>query len=196
LGWALLAGVLAVVALAGFWIVLFQLVKMPGNTSRFSSLPLATLISALAMASLSGAVTEEAGFRGYFQGTLERYTSAPFAILIAALAMIPEHASTQGFVWPTILFYLVFDAMMGSMAYLTRSILPGTAIHFVGLMTFFGLIWPNDRARARVLEAGTDIWFFIHLCQALIFAVLSLWAFRHLAKASVRWFPRKTENTA
>src|SRR5579872_5802281 len=29
--WAFLAGALAIVALAGYWIVLFQLVKMPGN---------------------------------------------------------------------------------------------------------------------------------------------------------------------
>jgi len=180
--WALLAGLLGVVALSGLWIVLFQLVKMPGNSSNFSGVPEVTLVCSLVMAALSGAITEEAGFRGYFQGTLERYISAPAAIALAALAMIPEHASTQGFVWSTIVFYLIFDVTMGTIAFLARSILPGIVIHFIGLMVFFGLIWPNDRARVPVALHGAGPWFWIHLSQAIVFALLSFGALLQLAR--------------
>jgi membrane protease YdiL (CAAX protease family) len=178
---ALAAGLLSLVSLSGFWIVLVQVARMPGNASNFSSLPTVTLVSALAMAALSGALTEEAGFRGYFQGTLERYLPAPLAIFAAALLMVPEHASTQGFVWPTILFYLVVDTMLGLMAYFTRSISPGVLVHAAGLAMFFGFIWPHDKMRGSVWANGADAWFFIHAGQAVLFGLFAVLAFRRLA---------------
>jgi membrane protease YdiL (CAAX protease family) len=178
---ALTAGLLGLVALAGFWIVLFELVKVPGNSADFSHLPVATLIAALTMAALVGAVFEEAGFRGYFQGTLERYLPGPVAITICAVAMAPEHAATQGFVWPTMLFYLLVDIMLGFSAYLTKSILPGIAVHAIGLLIFFGVVWPGDKARTLIWQHGPDAWFWLHAGQALVFAALSVWMFRRLA---------------
>lgn len=79
----------------------------------------------LIMASLVSSLPEEAGFRGYFQGSLERWLSSPVAILGVAVVMAPEYALTQGFVWPTLVFYLFVDIMLGTMAYITRSIVPG-----------------------------------------------------------------------
>src|SRR6185312_16972952 len=108
------AGVLCLVSLSGLWIVLFQLVKAPGNSfGDVSHYPSATVIVSLVVAAVSGAVFEEAGFRGYFQGTLEKYLPGPLAIFVCALVMAPEHAQTQGFVWTTVLFYLVSDVMLG-----------------------------------------------------------------------------------
>ena len=89
---------------------------------------------------------------------------------------------TQGFVWPTVLFYILVDLMLGTTAYLSNSILPGVATHTIGLLAFFGLVWPHDAARHMVAEGGADAWFWIHVAQAIIFAVLALLAFRHLAK--------------
>ena len=94
--WALIAGLLWVVFLAGFWIVLEQLVAVPGNKlPDFSALPTVTIIATLVLASASGAVSEEAGFRGYFQGALERAGIGPAAILCTALLMAPIHALTR-----------------------------------------------------------------------------------------------------
>ncbi len=179
---ALTAGVLCIVALAGLWIVLFELVKVPGNGADFSKLPPATVAASLAMAALVGAVFEEAGFRGYFQGTLERYLPGPAAILVCAAVMAPEHALTQGFVWPTMLFYLLVDVMLGFSAYLTQSILPGVAIHAIGLLTFFGIVWPGDRARTPIWQHGPDGWFWLHAGQAALFGALGLWLFVRLAR--------------
>jgi membrane protease YdiL (CAAX protease family) len=180
--WALIAGLLWVVFLAGFWIVLGQLVAVPGNKlPDFSTLPLVTVIATLVMACTSGAVSEEAGFRGYFQGSLERSGVGAAAILCTALLMAPIHALTQGFVWPTLLFYLLVDAMLGALAYFTKSILPGVVVHAVGLFTFFGVIWPRDKDRLPIWQSGADFWFWIHIIQTVFFAVLSLVALRHLA---------------
>ena len=63
---------LAIVALVGYWIVLFQLVKIPARVlPNYSGSPLLTVTLVLVMASLVSSLAEEVGFRGYFQGILE-----------------------------------------------------------------------------------------------------------------------------
>ena len=179
---ALVAGACALAALTGLWIVLFQTGLMRGNTlPDFSRYPTVTVVGVLVMASLVGALAEEAGFRGYFQVALERALSAPAAIVIAALALTPGHGATQGFAWPTILFYLLVDLMLGVTAYLCNSVWPGVVIHASGLLIFFAFIWPFDRLRPLVRNAPTDGWFWVHAVQAAVFAVLALLVFRRLA---------------
>ena len=185
LAWSLAAGALSIAALTGLWIVLFQLAKAPGNAlPDYSKYPPLTVALVLIMASLVGAVTEEAGFRGYLQGFLEREFGGRAAIVATSLMMAPGHALTQGFVWSTMLFYLFVDAMFGVTAYLTDSIVPGIAIHAAGLLTFFALIWPYDPGRLRVAEAGADGWFWAHVAQAAVFAGLAALAFRRVAGIS------------
>jgi membrane protease YdiL (CAAX protease family) len=170
---ALLAGGLSIVALAGLWIVLFQLAHVNENLlPDFSPYPQVTVALLTVMASVVAAVAEEIGFRGYFQGALEERLRPSAAILVAALVIAPAHALTQGFVWPTVLFYLCVDLTFGTMAYLTRSIWPGIVVHAVGLWIFFTLVWPRS---------GVDPWFWLHLAQAFVFSLLAIGAFRRLA---------------
>jgi membrane protease YdiL (CAAX protease family) len=180
---ATLAGGLSVISLAGLWIVMFRLVRIQGNAvPDFSKYPLVTTIAFLGMAALVSSVAEEAGFRGYFQGTLELNLSGRGAVLIAALLIAPAHGLTQGFKWPTVLFYLLVDIMLGTSAYLTKSILPGVAVHTFGLALFFGFIWPLDRGRETIWQGGTDPWFWIHVAQTAVFGALGIMAFVHLAR--------------
>ena len=72
--------------------------------------------------------------------------------------------------------------MLGVMAYLTKSILPGIVVHAIGLLTFFTLVWPNDAARRLTVKDGVDIWLWIHIAQTVIFAALAIMAFKRLAK--------------
>jgi hypothetical protein len=134
------------------------------------------------MASISGAISEEAGFRGYFQGALERRGLGPAAIFVAALVMAPEHALTQGFVWPTILFYLFVDGMLGALAFVTKSIRPGIVVHAIGLLVFFTVVWPHDRDRTLIWQRGADAWFWVHVSQTLVFAALAILSLGHLAR--------------
>jgi hypothetical protein len=164
------------------WVALFALALTMLAGGVWSAL----VVAVIGMASLVAAVAEEAGFRGYLQGILEQKVSGPLAILITALAIAPGHGSTQGFAWPTILFYLCVDAMLGTMAYLTSSILPGIVIHAAGLVVFFSLIWPNDPTRQLIESSGTDLWFWIHFAQTIIFAGLAILAFQQLARITKR----------
>jgi membrane protease YdiL (CAAX protease family) len=181
--WAVAAGLLGVVALAGFWVVLHRLVATHGNPlPDFSKLPPATVLASLAMAAISGGVSEEAGFRGYFQGALERRGLGALAILVTALIMAPIHALTQGFVWPTILFYLLVDGVLGALAYATGSVRPGVIVHATGLFVFFTLVWPQDTHRQLVWTGGADAAFWISLAQTVVFAALGALAFARLLR--------------
>jgi membrane protease YdiL (CAAX protease family) len=183
LTWALIAGACSLVSLSGLWIVLFRAVRIAGNpVPDFSKYPLVSVILILTMASLVSSVAEETGFRGYFQSILESRVSPAAAISIQALVLAPGHGSTQGFAWPTLLFYFLVDTMLGTTAYLTNSILPGIAIHAVGIAAFFTLIWPYDHERIPLAQSGLDRWFWIHAVQVVVFGALAIVAYARLAK--------------
>jgi membrane protease YdiL (CAAX protease family) len=182
--WAIAAGLFGIVALSGFWIVLHALVHTPSNplANVIAQYPLLTIVVAFAMASISGGVSEEAGFRGYFQGTLEKRGLGWGAVVVTALVMSPVHAQTQGFVWPNMLFYLLVDGMLGALAYLTKSIRPGVVVHAIGLFVFFMFVWPRDATRPMYAATSDHAGFWIHVGVTVVFAILSLAAFIRLAR--------------
>lgn len=185
--WAMAAGVLSIVALIGYWIVLFQLVKIPARVlPNFSGYPLLTVTLVLVMASLVSSLAEEVGFRGYFQGILEQKVSGPAAIVIAALLIAPAHGLTQGFVWPILLWYFFVDVMFGAMAYFTESILPSIVVHSIGLLIFFTLVWPYDTQRRLVWETGVNTEFWLNIALAIVFSALAILAFSQLARVTRR----------
>jgi len=183
--WALAAGALAIASLTGLWIVLVRIVSVPPHAlPDFSRYPATTVALALVMSSAVGAVTEEAGFRGYFQGALESRFGAIAAIAITALVMAPVHALSQGFVWPVLVFYVTVDVMLGAMAALCRSILPGIVVHAAGLFVFFEAIWPHDAERLPLRLSGGDADFWLDVCQAAICAALAFAAFFRLRRVA------------
>lgn len=184
--WALVAGVLSVVALAGYWIVLLRLVKMlPNALPDVSSYPGMTVALMTLMGSLVAPFMEEAGFRGYFQVALECEFRGPVAVMVSSLVFALAHY-THGILWPKLLVYFLAGIAFGVTAYLTNSTLPAILPHMIGDLMFFTLVWPHDAARLLVLESGTDNWFWIHVAQAIVFTMLAVWAFQRLARVSSR----------
>jgi membrane protease YdiL (CAAX protease family) len=182
-GWSALAGSLSVVAFAGFWIVMSQLVSMPGNAlPDFSRYPMFTVVSMIIMGSVAAPLTEEPAFRGYCQVILERHFTGPIAVALSSALFALAHGPTQGFLWPKLLFYFLVGVAFGTTAYLTNSILPAIPGHVIGLLIFFTVIWPHDAARRVIWDSGTDIWFWLHAAQAIISAAFAFWAFRRLAR--------------
>jgi hypothetical protein len=185
-GWNLLAGAFSIAALSGTWIVLFQLVRMSPNVlPDISDYPFLTVALVLATASLAAPLSEEAAFRGYFQVPLEGQFSAPAAVVMSSILFALAHG-IHGFFWPKLLVYFLVGLGFGTTAYLSNSILPGIAVHILGDVTFFTLVWPYDAGRRLVWEDGADAWFWIHVAQAVLFTVLAIFAFRGLAGAARR----------
>jgi membrane protease YdiL (CAAX protease family) len=182
--WALIAGLLSVVALAGYWIVFFRLVKMqPNAIPDTSSYPRLTVALMILMGSMVAPFMEEASIRGYLQVALEHEFRGPVAVMISSVVFVVAHLA-HGFVWPKLLFYFLVGIAFGATAYLTNSTLPAILPHAIGDITFFTLIWPHDATRRLISEGGTDNLFWIHVGQAVIFTVLSVWAFARLATVS------------
>jgi membrane protease YdiL (CAAX protease family) len=182
--WSFLAGVLSVVALAGLWIVLFRLVRMPTNAlPDVSSYPRLTVALVIMMGSLVSPFMEEAAFRGYFQVVLEREFRSVVAVTLSSLVFSVAHF-VHGMYWPKLLVYFLVGVAFGATAYITKSTLPAILPHIVGDLTFFTMVWPRDAARQLVSESGTDSWFWIHAAQTVVFAILAIWAFARLAKES------------
>jgi len=183
--WAQAAGGLSLVALAGYWIVLSQLVKMPGNAvPDFSHYPLLTVVLTIGMASLAAPLTEEPAFRGYCQVILEKQFRAPTAVIISSILFSLVHRPTQGFLWPKLLVYFLVGVMVGTTACLANSIVPNIPVHFFGLLMFFTLVWPRDATRGLLAENGADAWFWIHRAQTVVFTVLAILASVRLAQAA------------
>lgn len=182
--WATIAGLLSVVALAGYWIVFFGLVKMQPNViPDTSAYPRLTVALMILMASMVAPLMEEASIRGYLQVALEREFNGPVAVVLSSVVFMIAHFA-HGLVWPKLLFYSLVGLVFGATAYLTNSTLPAILPHAIGDITFFTLIWPHDASRKLIFETGTDNFFWIHVAQAILFTALALWAFGRLATAS------------
>jgi membrane protease YdiL (CAAX protease family) len=186
LAWTLIAGLLSITALAGYWIVMFQLVKMsPNALADVPRYPWLTTLLLLVMASLVSPITEESAFRGYCQVILEREFSGPVAVLISSILFALAHL-THGFFWPKLLVYFLVGVAFAVPAYLTKSIIPSIPVHIIADMVFFALVWPHDATRRLVWEGGADQWFWIHVAQAIFFTALAIPAFIRLARIVAR----------
>ena len=179
--WSAIAGVLAMIALAGCWIVFFQLVPMtPNAIPDLVKYPLFVV-----MASLVSPIVEEAAFRGYCQVILEREFTGVIAVGGSSVFFALAHL-THGLFWPKLLVYFLVGAAFGATAYLTNSTLPALPVHIFGDLLFFILVWPHDATRRLVSEGGADMWFWLHAAQAIVFGTLAIFAFVRLAKIARR----------
>jgi membrane protease YdiL (CAAX protease family) len=184
---ALVAGGLALVALAGLWIVLVEVTGNGGNPTEamLNGYPPLFVGLGVAMGSLVSPLSEEASFRGYAQVVLERRYPAPVAIVISSLFFAAWHGPTQGFFWSKLLFFFAVGVVFGAIAYLTNSTLPAIPVHIAGDLLFFIAIWPQD-AHRHLLRDGVDASFWLAAMQLAVFAVLSGFAFWTLARITRR----------
>jgi len=183
-GWSAIAGLLAVVALAGLWITLFQLFPTQPNPlipTNFTSSPL--FVAAITVgASLLAPITEESAVRGYLQSVLEPNFTPSIAITLSSVIFALAHA-TQGLVWPKLFFYFFVGVAFGALAYVNQSILPVIPVHIAGDLIFLTFVWPNDKSRVPVSQFGADTWFWVHFAQTMAFGALSIVAFSRIREA-------------
>jgi membrane protease YdiL (CAAX protease family) len=183
-GWSAVAGVLAVLSLAGFWIVMFRIIPMHANPllpGRFNSSSL-FMAAVLAGASLLAPIVEESAVRGYLQNVLERDFSAVTAVVLSSVVFSLAHV-TQGLVWPKLVFYFLVGIAFGALALLNDSILPVIPVHIAGDLIFFLFVWPHDQTRTLIWQSGSDLWFWVHVVQTVGFTVVSFIAFRLIRPA-------------
>jgi hypothetical protein len=180
--WSFVAGGLSLIALAGLWMVLAQLVRMPGSVlPRMVNVPNPVAAAALVTGAAISPICEQIAIWGYGQVMLRRVFTRASAIILTALifAVLPH----PPFGVPLLLkigFFFVVGLVFSVTAELTGSIGPNLPVHVLGLLMFFTVIWPRDPERAMVRIAGVDRWFVLHMIQAVVFGSLAVWAFTRL----------------
>jgi len=183
---AVLAGCLAVVALTSLWILVAQVIRMPGNVlPAMGTLPWPIVALAVAMGALISPICEQAGIWGYGQMMLRREFGVSTAIVLSALVFaIAPHPPFHVPLLPKIAFFFLTGLTFSLLAERTNSILPGLTVHILGLLAFFTLIWPSDPGRRLLKDGGADVWFFAHVAQVVFFALLAIIAFSRLRQVS------------
>lgn len=185
--WSAGAGIFAIGALAGVWIVFARLFSMPPNPllpGNFASSPM-LVAGIVAGASLVAPMVEESAVRGYLQTTLEQEFRPSTAVMLSSFIFALAHV-TQGLSLPKLTIYFLVGVAFGTMALINNSILPVIPVHIAADLTFFIFVWPHDATRERIWQSGTDAWFWIHALQAVGFSVLSILAFRKLQRLNLK----------
>jgi membrane protease YdiL (CAAX protease family) len=150
------------------------------DLSRYSFL---TVLCILLAAAVEAGVVEEAAFRGYMQAPIERRYGPRVAIVIVSVVFGFVHLANGYHELTWLLPYAIFGSILGTLAYLTNSILPGVVLHAAGDAVRFLLVWrlgPNPQ-ESLIWQSGLDISFCVGLAVAVAFGLAAIWAYRKLA---------------
>lgn len=173
------AGVLGLAAFGGLWIAVSDLVHIPaGVQPKMGSMPWPTALAFLVMGALAAPLSEEAAFRGYAMGILEKaWGHAPAAILGSSVLFAAVHV-VQGLDAVKLGLYFGAGVLFALVAYLTNSLYAAMAVHSLGDVLGFTVLWPHDQ---RPHGMGMDDpWFAPALVALCVFTPLAILAFRRL----------------
>jgi membrane protease YdiL (CAAX protease family) len=183
---AVLAGVMAVVALGGLWLVTSDLIVLPkGVNPDTSGYPIQTLAPMLLVACIAAPLSEEAAFRGYAQGMLERAWGSAGAAIIGSSVLFAAVHVIQGLSLAKLGLYFTAGMIFGVIAYLTNSLWASMVVHSLADVMGFLLLWPHDAKPHAMMSADPVFW--PALTALLISAPLAVAAFYALARTPSPW---------
>jgi len=193
--WALSAGALAEIGNVAMTFVWGRLIHLQPFTvpdlSRYSNLTVLCLFLGIAV---EAGVVEEAAFRGYMQVPLEKRYGPQVAIIAVSVVFGLVHIANGYRELTWLLADAVLGAILGTMAYLTNSIVPGLVLHAANDAIRFFVAWklgPNP-PKTLIWESGPDFSFWMSVTVVAIVGGGAIWTFRKLALA-VR--PQSPEST-
>jgi hypothetical protein len=145
--WAMVAGFLSVVAMVGYWVMLFQLVKIPARVlQNFSGSSLLTVVLVLVMAALVSSLAEEVGFRGTSRAYWNNRRAARSRSWLRLCTLVWPYDAHRRLIWKTggntgfwliVVQAIVFSILaFGQLARITKRVrtplLPASADETVG----------------------------------------------------------------
>jgi membrane protease YdiL (CAAX protease family) len=143
----------------------------------FSGVPSYSIAADLIMTAIVAGVVEEIAFRGYIQAPTERAYGPSIAILITTFYFCLAHANKIIGAWPLVFYYAAASLIVGLLAYLTNSIVPGIIIHTTFDAARFLVLWQFPPL--KVPRSEESIAFYGVLFVVLL--VASIFCFRRLA---------------
>jgi membrane protease YdiL (CAAX protease family) len=177
---ALGAGVLGLAAFGGLWIVAADLVHIPaGIQPSMTGVPLPTAISFLILGSLAAPLSEEAAFRGYAMGILERAWGSPVAAIVGSSILFAAVHFLQGIDPVKLSLYFAAGVIFATVAWQTNSLYAAMAVHSLGDVIGFTVLWPHDQ-HAHAMGFADPL-FAPALAALAVFTPLAILAFCKLA---------------
>lgn len=182
--WALGAGTLAVISYIALVVVWGRLIHLqPWTLPDLSHYSLITVSCLLLGTAVEAGIVEESGFRGYMQVPLEEKYGPKVAIVIVSAVFGLVHLANGYHELTWLLPYALFGAILGTVAYLTNSVLPGVVLHAAGDGFRYLVVWSLGPNRPEILiwQSGPDDSFWICLSVAAVAGIAAVWAYRRLA---------------
>jgi membrane protease YdiL (CAAX protease family) len=115
------------------------------------------------MASLVAGICEETGLRGYMQVPLERHYGSGVGITIVSTVFLVFHLN-QAWAIPILLHIFALSALLGILAYASRSLIPSMIGHTVMDIFNFSYWWTDIAGRFEmqtIAETGIDYHFIV-----------------------------------
>jgi len=176
------AGVLALAAFGGLWIVVADTVHIPpGIQPRMGATPLPTAIVILLMSAIAAPLSEEAAFRGYAMGLLERAWGSAGAAIVGSSVLFAAVHVLQGLDPAKLGLYFAAGLIFAVIARLTNSLYAVMVVHGLGDILGFTVLWPHDQ-HPHAMGFGDPL-FAPALLALAVFAPLAALAFRRLSVA-------------
>jgi membrane protease YdiL (CAAX protease family) len=182
--WSLLAAMFFVVVVQSSFVVTFRLIEFPAEAFaaayRFGEAPVWLAWLAIIMASLVAGICEEIGFRGYMQVPLEKRYGSIVGITIVSIVFVGSHLNQA---WaPPILFHIfAISAMLGVLAYVSGSLIPGIIGHAVMDIPNFAYWWTDVAGtfdKRPIAETGIDAHLVVWVLLFVASLALFIWAAR------------------
>jgi len=166
--WGLAAAVFFVIVIQSSFVVTFGVIDFPAakfaaDYKIVDTYPLWVAYLIIIMSSVTAAIVEEAGFRGYMQAPLEkRYGTAP-AIFITSLVFTTIHLGHTWAlpIWPHIFFASI---LLGVIAYKTCSLIPGIIGHAILDIFDYSFWWTDLNGgfqKQTIFKTGVDMHFMV-----------------------------------
>jgi len=191
---AIVTGLIGFGAVLALTAVMARLIVMPASQIVAPpSMPAATMIALLTMASVVAGVTEEAAFRGYMQSPIERQYGLTVAILVNGamfgLLHFPTHPGAVVVMLP---YYIAVAAVYSGLTWATNSILPALTLHVGGDIWSLTRLWAtgkpewqrSDVAQALVWDAGLDASFLSSIGFCVAFSVAAFILCRQVRRSA------------
>jgi len=179
--WSVLLTAVFVLVFQSSLVVTFRLIQFPAD--RFNqgfgleSQPLWIAWAVIIIAALSAGLTEETGFRGYGLVPLQKRYGQVLANIMISGMFVLFHLN-QAWAPPLLLHLFVLSFVIGQIAYVTGSLLPGIFAHTVLDIVNFSYWWTDIAGKFEyqpIAITGIDLHFLAWLVLLIVSSGLLVW---------------------
>jgi len=201
--WSLLAAFFIVVIEQSGLVVTFRIMEFPAEIfitefSFLAQIPVWAAWLVVIMISLVAGICEETGYRGYMQLGLEKRFGPVIGITIVSIMFVIIHLH-QAWAGPIIFHIFFISVLLGSLAYFSKSLIPGIIAHVIFDILNFSFWWSdlgNQFSAEIIATTGIDtnfvLWVAVFLCSIISFIyVLFRLKLNHFQPYSSLLYPKE-----